>query len=339
MKEEQFIATYQADWISLRAWLSAPSTKNSSKNSSKNSVKNNVKNSTIVDFPASYRRLCHQLALAHARGFSSSTVAELEELVALGHQRLYRASSRTALSRAHQSLLHDFPRACRQQWRFMLAATLLFVLPALLAYASLELRPEFIFNLMPADMISEIEAMYAPEAHQQQAAARSADDDVMMFGHYIQNNISIALRTFALGLLAMVGSVFMLAYNGLILGAVAGHLHNQGYAMQTLYPFVIGHGAFELTAIVLAGGCGLRLGYALIAPQRLRRMDALKQAAQAVMPIVYGFSLMLLIAAGIEAFWSPRAGIPNAVKFGVGTLLWLCVLYFLARAGRSRAAV
>jgi uncharacterized membrane protein SpoIIM required for sporulation len=323
MKEEVFIATYQTEWSALREWLHS-STREST---------------VITDFPASYRRLCHQLALAQARGFSSATVAELEELVALGHQRLYRASSRAALSRARETLLYDFPQACRQQWRFMLAATLLFVLPALLAYLSLELRPELIFNLLPPDMISEIESMYAPDAHQQHREMRSADDDVMMFGHYIQNNISIALRTFALGLLAMLGTIFALIYNGLVIGAVAGHLHNEGYAAQTLYPFVIGHGAFELTAIVLAGGCGLRLGYALIAPQRLRRIDALKHAAQALMPIIYGFTLMLLIAAGIEAFWSPRADIPNAVKFGVGALLWLAVLYFLARAGRPRAAL
>lgn len=323
MKEEQFIATYQADWQAIRTWFNAPKTDSAA----------------ARDFPACYRRLCHQLALAQARGFSSSTVTELEELVALGHQRLYRASSRSALRQASDTLLQEFPRACRQQWRFMLAATLLFVLPALLAYFSVEWRPELIFNLLPQEMVHEIESMYAPDAHQRHSESRSADDDVMMFGHYIQNNISIALRTFALGLLAMIGSVVALAYNGLILGAVAGHLHNEGYAAQTLYPFVIGHGAFELTAIVLAGGCGLRLGYALIAPQRLRRADALKQAALAVMPIIYGFSLMLLIAAGIEAFWSPRAGITDTVKFIVGALLWLAVAYFLARAGRPRAAL
>ena len=69
----------------------------------------------------------------------------------------------------------------------------------------------------------------------------------MMFGYYIKNNIGISFRTFAGGMLFGLGSVFFLVYNGLAIGATAGHLTQAGFA-STFYPFVAGHGSFELTA-------------------------------------------------------------------------------------------
>ncbi|PAK99903.1 hypothetical protein B8W90_14245, partial [Staphylococcus hominis] len=70
-----------------------------------------------------------------------------------------------------------------------------------------------------------------------------------MFGYYIMNNISIGLRTFASGLLAGLGTVLVLLFNGLTIGAAAGHLQHIGHG-DPFWRFVCGHGAFELTAIV-----------------------------------------------------------------------------------------
>jgi hypothetical protein len=47
---------------------------------------------------------------------------------------------------------------------------------------------------------------------------------------------------------------------------------------------------------------------------------------------------MLVLAAAIEAFWSPRTEIPPAVKYTVGTALWLVTLAYFALMGRGRAA-
>src|SRR5690606_21786138 len=104
---------------------------------------------------------------------------------------------------------------------------------------------------------------------------RESDSDFMMFGYYIYNNISVAFRCFAGGLVLMLGSIISLVVNGLLLGGVAGHLTNLGYP-QTLFSFVIGHGAFELTAIGIAGGAGLKLGYSLMVPGQLTRLASLK---------------------------------------------------------------
>ncbi len=85
------------------------------------------------------------------------------------------------------------------------------------------------------------------------------------FGHYIRNNIGVAFRCFAGGLFFGLGSTFFMVYNGALLGAVGGFLTERGLG-HNFYSFVVTHGAFELTAIVLSGAAGLRIGHALLAP-------------------------------------------------------------------------
>jgi uncharacterized membrane protein SpoIIM required for sporulation len=88
---------------------------------------------------------------------------------------------------------------------------------------------------------------------------------------------------------------------------------------------------------VLCGAAGLRLGYSLIAPGRLRRVDALRVGAREALPLVIGSAGMLVLAAGIEAFWSPRTEVPVQIKYGVGIAMWLLTTAYFCLMGRRRA--
>ncbi len=158
----------------------------------------------------------------------------------------------------------------------------------------------------------------------------------MMFGFYIRNNVGIAFQCFASGLAAGLGSIFFLVYNGAMFGAVAGYLTERGLG-DTFYSFVVTHGAFELTAIVLSGAAGLKLGHSLLAPGRRTRRQSLVHAARECVVIVYGVTAMLVVAAAVEAFWSSAAWVPNAVKYGVAAVCWLGVFAYLALQGRHAA--
>ena len=288
------------------------------------------------DFPGAYRRLCHHLALAQARGYSSLLVDTLQQLALRGHQQLYRERSRLAISLS-AFILAGFPRLVREQWRFVLAAAAMFLGSlagiALLVYWF----PDLVYSVLSVDEVSQIRSMYDPASgHLGRSVERAASEDWVMFGYYIMHNIGIAFQTFASGLMFGLGSAFFLFFNGLTIGAVAGHLTQIGSA-TTFWSFVIGHGAFELTAIVLAGAAGLQLGWALIAPGRLTRGEALRLAAGKSVLLIGGIVLLLLIAAFIEAYWSSSAVTP-ATKYTVGALLWLLVLGYLTFAGRSRHA-
>jgi len=157
-----------------------------------------------------------------------------------------------------------------------------------------------------------------------------------MFGFYIWNNVRIGFQTFAGGLLFGVGSVWFLASNGVVIGAVAGYLTQIGYD-QTFWSFVAGHSSLELLAIVLSGAAGMRLGVAVIAPGNLSRKAALMAAAKPAVRMMYGAALMFFAAAFVEAFWSPLTDVPYRVKIWTGLAGWGLLLLYFALAGRSRA--
>ena len=293
--------------------------------------------SRIGDFPQDYRRLCQHLALAQERGYSSFLIDSLQQLVLRGHQQLYRHRSRLGANVAG-FILAGFPRLVREQWRFVLAAGLMFF-GSLIGFALLVyLFPDLVYNLIPAEQVSELQSMYDPVAgHFGRTTERAASEDWVMFGYYIMHNIGIAFQTFASGLLFGLGSAFFLFFNGLTIGAVAGHLTQIGSG-GTFWSFVIGHGAFELSAIALAGAAGLKLGWALVAPRRLPRAEALQLAAGKSVLLICGAMLFLLIAAFIEAYWSSKTGPSHQTKYLVGAALWLLVVVYLVFAGRQRHA-
>ena len=131
--------------------------------------------------------------------------------------------------------------------------------------------------------------------------------------------------------------MFFLVFNGLQMGAVAAHVTNIGHG-GPFWSFVATHGAFELTAIVLAGTAGLKLGLALLAPGRRTRRRALVEEARDSVPLLYGFTALLLIAAFVEAFWSSSMMIPPGVKYTVAAICWVMVYAYLLLGGKSDAA-
>jgi uncharacterized membrane protein SpoIIM required for sporulation len=166
---------------------------------------------------------------------------------------------------------------------------------------------------------------------------RDVGSDADMFGFYIYNNISIAFRTFAGGILAGIGSLFMLAVNGVLLGVSAGHIINKGFN-TTFFPFIIGHSSFELTAIIFSAQGGLLLGYRFFVTRGLSRGEALRAAGKEALPLISGAALMLVIAAVIEAFWSSRHGLPQMLRWGAGVSGWILLLLYFLFAGASAPA-
>jgi uncharacterized membrane protein SpoIIM required for sporulation len=286
-----------------------------------------------AEMPRRYRRVCQSLALAADRQYSPALVDRLNRLALRGHHALYE-NRRRETQRVLEFLAAGFPALVRREWRLVLAASLLLFGPLVGLAAALQVFPEFVHYLLRPEQIAGVHEMYDPAARR--LGMREADTNLMMFGFYVWNNVGIGFQTFAGGLLAGVGSIWFLGSNGLVLGAVAGYLTQIGY-VETFWSFVAGHSSWELIAIALSGAAGLRLGLAVIAPGRLTRKAALVAAARPAMQIMYGAALLFLVAAFIEAFWSPLTGVPFEVKLGVGAAGWALLLAYFALAGRSRA--
>jgi uncharacterized membrane protein SpoIIM required for sporulation len=231
-------------------------------------------------------------------------------------------------------IFRSFPRAVRTQWRSFWACFLIFYGLALFTALICIRFPDFVYEFMSRRDAAGLEAMYNPEGNYY-LTPREVSTDADMFGYYIYNNISIAFRTFAGGLLAGIGSILLLGLNGIFIGAAAAHIINSGFA-GTFFSFVIGHSAFELTAIILSAQGGLLLGYRLFITRGLSRGASLQEAGKTALPIIAGSTLMLVLAAVIEAFWSSRHEIPQTVRLGAGAAVIVLVILYFVCAGRDK---
>lgn len=320
MREQQFIDRHESEWLILEDYLIYKKA---------NPIQRKALAEPIMtdeDFPIRYRRVCNQLALAQTRHFSEHLVARLNRVVVDSHHLLYKR--RGNLSQLLKFIFIDFPVAVRREKAVMLWALVFFLLPAVFAFVLIQLVPISAYSFVDADTLRDVERMYDTRL------SRAAGEDIQMFGLYIYNNIGIALRTFSSGLLLGVGAIFTSVFNGMHIGAVFSHLQNMGYASKNLYPFVVTHSAFELTAIVISSGAGLRLGLSFLFPKRDTRMQSIAKTTQSLVPIIIGFTVMLFIAAMIEAFWS-ATDLPNTVKYTAGAICWLSVIAYFMFAGRS----
>jgi uncharacterized membrane protein SpoIIM required for sporulation len=324
LKELQFIARRQADWQAWDHWL-AVSPKTAAA----------AAGPDLAGLPHRFRGLCRDLALARDRQYSAHLVDELHRRVLAAHQRIYGAPPPRGGS-VREFLGSGFPALVRREWRLVTAAALLFFLPLLLMVAVAQSVPEAVYLVLSPEQAGQYQEMYSPEV-KHLGRPRSAASEWAMWGHYIANNVRIDFQCFAGGLAFGVGAVFFLLYNGLMIGAVAGHLTQLGY-IDTFWGFVAGHSAFELTGAVLSGAAGLRLGLAQLAPGRLTRSAALRQAAREALGLIYGAALLTFLAAFIEAFWSPQRTLPFEIKIGAGLGLWLLTWGYLLLAGRGRRA-
>lgn len=291
--------------------------------------------SQLGTFPRHYRQVCHHLALARERQYAPQLIDRLDKLVQEGHRHFYRASNFTPTS-VLLFLTGDFPALVRTERKMVWLAFALLYVPMIAMALTVYFAPQMAYTMFDHASLTAFDNMYDPHSGHI-GRERGSDSDFMMFGYYVKNNIGISFQTFSGGLLYGLGSLFYLIYNGLVMGAVAGHLTNIQFG-STFYPFVVGHGAFELTAIALSGAAGLKLGFALIAPGRKKRLAALRDAAHSSVRIMYGVVVMLLIAAMIEAFWSSLQMVSPAIKYATGATLWLLVVAYFTFAGRSRAA-
>jgi uncharacterized membrane protein SpoIIM required for sporulation len=323
----QFEQMYQEGWAELESQLNAVLRGGSRSREEKRKPVDGER------LAALYRQACEHLALARARAYPAYIQDRLDRLTGEAHQVIYQHRG-LGMSRISQFFAADFPRAVRAHAVYVWIATAVFVLPTLIIGLLVYSRPELILSVVDANTAASYEQMYSPDA-ESIGRVRTADTDWTMFGFYIRNNVTVSFQCFAGGLFAGLGSLFYLAFNGALAGAIAGYLTERGMG-STFYSFVVTHAAFELTAIVLSGAAGLRLGHAVLAPKRQKRVQALVSAARESIVIVYGFAVMLLIAAAIEAFWSSARWLPHVVKYSVAAACWFAVIcYFLFQGRRA----
>ena len=329
MNQEQFITRHAAEWRRLEGWAARP------KKSQKNA--HALEKATVEEFAGLYRKSCQHLALARSRLYSHHLIDRLNRLVLHSHARLYGAR-RNIVREMALYIFSGFPAYVRNEWRPVLVSAVLFYFSLLAMIAAILINPDMVYTVMDGNQLRQFEYMYDP-AHRDtlgRASGREANSDAMMFGYYVSNNTGIGFRTFASGLFLGLGTIATLLFNGIYIGAIAGHLTQLGY-IETFWGFVAGHSALELNAIVLSGAAGLKLGMAFVAPGRRTRLRALRDEAKNAMSLMYGTAAMFILAAIVEAYWSPVRYVALEVKYVVGIGMWFMVIGYFVFGGRRAA--
>jgi uncharacterized membrane protein SpoIIM required for sporulation len=319
MTQDEFVAARKADWDALEGLLSGKG------------ALYRLPPRQISRAAALYRAVCADLMRAQARGYGPEVVALLDGLAARAHNALYSAPP-YRLAAIWELVAMDFPRALRRHARFFALAIALFVLPGVVGFVGAHRSRAFALRVLSPAMAEQMEKAYAEGF----GSGRSEGADTMMAGFYVYNNVGIAFRCFATGVLFGIGSAFFLVYNGLMMGAVAGLITAAGHG-KNLLTFTCGHGAFELTAIVISGAAGMVMGYALVDTRGRTRFGSLRAKGKDLAHIVLGAALMLVIAALLEGFWSPSS-VPAPIKWTAAGLFYALVALYLALAGRGGEA-
>ena len=286
----------------------------------------------LPDFAARYREVAADLARARTYRADDATTARLERLVAAGHNALYRDERSTWRSLA-TAVLREFPAAIVRARAYVLIACLTFLVPAAAGFAVISDRPALASDLLPEVILRRAEAGADRQAAGRRYVDVAAEDRPLMASGIITNNVRVAIACFAGGVFLGVGSLVLLGFNGLVIGATAGHFTNVGL-LGYMMEFIVGHGLLELFAIWTAGAAGFLVGCSAIVPGAIRRSDALVLSGRTAIRMVGGAAVMLLVAGLIEGFISAGTG-SYAVRIGASAISIAFLTLYLANGART----
>lgn len=252
-----------------------------------------------------YRSASSDLSLARARQ-RPDLAAYLNQLVGRAHAHVYSRPPQRKM-RLGQFFGVTVPRTFKQCLPYWLFSVAILVIGSVIGYAATATNPAWAELLVSRGMRAAIEGFLnqqttAGEYFQGTAGTLGASGGLS--GFLMINNIQVALMCFAFGISAGIGTFYVLARNALMLGSALGLGAYHG-KLLLMAAVVAPHGVVELSAVVIAGAAGLRLGYALINPGDLLRRDALKIAARQAVQLALGTVPMFIFAGLVEGLISP----------------------------------
>lgn len=282
----------------------------------------------VREFLSLQQRAASQLSFARGRYNDPALISELTGLVANANAVIYRrTASPTASLRRFFTV--TFPAAVWHMRRAVAISAAALILPMIASALWLSGDADRLESVAPEAM----RAAYVAEdfeAYYRSAPAGEFATTVLI------NNIQVSFTALALGITAGIGSVLVIAFNGLNLG-VSWALFIDAGQQGRFFGLIIPHGLLEMSAAVLAGAAGMAMGFALIDPGQRTRAAALIESARRAMVVVLGLVIMFILAGLIEGFVTP--GLPLIPRITIGVVVQaLFISYIVAFGTRAEAA-
>jgi uncharacterized membrane protein SpoIIM required for sporulation len=285
----------------------------------------NLGRSELRELGLLYRQIAADLAALREDPGSIHFARYLNQLLARAHNIIY-STRKTSPSMILDFFRKTYPRTFRRNRSFVLVAFLVFAASALIGAGLTWQDPDFKLSVLGPQMVQTIEKREM-WTHSIVGIKPLASSQIMT------NNMSVAFTTFALGITAGLGTLYMMVFNGLLMGVIGMACHLSGMSLK-LWGFVAPHGVLELPAIFIAGGAGLRVAAGLLFPGYLPRRESLVRAGHEAVQLLLGTIPILMIAGTIEAFVSPTE-LGVRLKFGLAAALFVLLLLYLFTVGKE----
>jgi uncharacterized membrane protein SpoIIM required for sporulation len=306
---DTFLTTREPDWQRLRDALSRSAGR-----------PERLGAAGALELGALYRSAAADLALARRRFPGEPVVDRLELLVRDGRQAVYgRGVRRPGLL---ATITTGYWREIRRRPGALALAWVTLIAPGLLACAWALSDPGAAIGLVPA----EFRGVAGPSVvHAQLSVASSASLASQIF----TNNIRVSFVAFAGGLTLGLATIAVVAYNGVLVGVLAGLTIDNGN-FPVFVRYVAPHGMLELSCIAVSACAGLRIAWSVIDPGPVSRLESLGQTARDAVVLVLGTAAWLVVAGLTEGFLTPRGvslGAALAVGAGLAGLYWTLVIW------------
>jgi uncharacterized membrane protein SpoIIM required for sporulation len=283
----------------------------------------------IDELAFDYRAVTSDLAMAQGRGYDSAIVGYLNRLGARAHAYVYLGTIRSGWSGVWTFLRSSFPCELRRSALPIGICAAVTIACAIIAYRAVIAEPANAYALLPAPAIPHItKSLHDANFGFDRAFAPLASSEI------ITNNIRVAGIAFAGGMTCGVLTLWIIIENGLMLGGLGALFARANFGLD-FWATIAPHGVIELSAIQVAGGAGLLIAAAIVAPGRARRIDAIVRNARRAGTLVLGTACMLVIAGSIEGFVSPQRLSP-LVRIAIGALTAVALAAYAAFAGKGQ---
>lgn len=251
--------------------------------------------------------------LAYARTFypDAKVTRYLNGLAAQMHRGLMQ-NKRADKNRFVSFWTTELPLLFRQSHRLLLVSFVIFVVACALGWLSAANDPTFI-RLILGDEYVNMTLENIRKGNPLDVYGSS--DQATMFLQITLNNIGVSFRAFVMGIFASFGTIAMLFYNGVMLGAFQEFFHERGLLLDSVLKIWI-HGTLEISAIIIAGCAGLTLGNSLLFPGTLPRLDSFKRGAKQGLKMAIGLVPVFIMAGFLESFVT-RLTLPPVVSASI----------------------
>lgn len=278
-----------------------------------------------------YRRVCSDLNEARTYTANPELIGGLNQLAARGYRFVYRGGLRRPRGGSlRRFVLSEVPATFQKERAALAAAAVPLLFGILFGFAAVIGDPHSAEGLIPPAFFTESPRERVQKIEREDERIDSLDKAIAFGASLYTHNIQVAFLTFSLGALTIVAGAWILFYNGVLLGAVAGAYFMDG--VQVFFLAWIGpHGALEIPAIVFGGAAGLKLGRALLLPGDVSRAASLRAAFPAVWRIMTTAIAILVMAGIVEGSFSQftARSFPYPLKILVATILMAALLAYL----------